>query len=64
MSRNITVANKKVVVGTEDKVQKSWIYRRIGDQNEEALSTGARVPPYKGDTPKLVLIRQAKHAKK
>ena len=59
-----SMANKKVVVKTGEKVEISGIYRRVGEKNEEVLSKGDRVPPYKADSQKLVLERAAKHSKK
>ena len=55
------MTHKNVVVKTGEKVEISGIYRRIGEKNEEVLSTGDRVPPYKADAQKLVLVRPAKH---
>lgn len=57
------MANQKVVVRTGDKVEKSGIYRRVGEKNEEVLSTGDRVPPHKASKQQLVLVREAKHTR-
>ena len=52
---------KKVKVGTGEVVKISGIYGRVGSKNEEVLSNGDRVPPYKSHSQQLVLKRAAKH---